>query len=47
MRNKYGIGFFATAIIAMLAITWRLSVQFSQGKRTGGKNSCTKRAAGN
>ena len=37
MRNKYGIGFFATAIIAMLVITCAYQFSFHKAKEQAKK----------
>lgn len=37
MRNKYGIGFFATSIIAMLVITCAYQFSFHKAKEQAGK----------
>ena len=37
MRNKYGIGFFATAIIAMLVITCAYQFSFHKAKEQAEK----------
>ena len=42
MRNKYGIGFFATAIIAMLVITCAYQFSFHKAKEQAKKNHAQK-----